>query len=181
LLVANKRALDAKAPHYFFVANPVKLKVSNSPERKLKIRKHPKLDLGERVVDSRDEFFIAGEDASALKKGELFRLKDSFNVKIVKKSKAALEGEYAGEELVAESKKIQWVAAQAGEAIDCELVVVGDLLDDKGEFNADSLRVEKGKSERACNELRKGDVVQFERVGYAVLDDEKKKRFILSC
>ncbi len=184
LLVANKRALETKAPHFFFVANPVKLKVSNAPHRKIKIRKHPKLELGERVVDSREEFFLAGEDAAALKKGEVFRLKDSYNVKVTKKSKTALEGEYAGEELIPESKKIQWVAAQdakRGGALDCELVVVSDLLDDKGEFNEASLRVEKGKCETACGELRKGDAVQFERVGYAVLDDVAKKRFILSC
>jgi glutamyl-tRNA synthetase len=181
LLVANKRALDASVPHYFFVANPVKLKVAGAPHRKIKIRKHPKLELGERVMDSKNEFFLAGEDAAALKKGELFRLKDSFNVKIAKKTKTGLEGEYAGEELTAESKKIQWVAAQ--EAIDAELVVVGDLLDERGEFNAESLKTLEGKCEAACAELKKGTAVQFERVGYAVLDDANaaRKRFILSC
>jgi hypothetical protein len=59
------------------------------------------------------------------------------------------------------------------------------LLNEKGEFNADSLRVEKGKCEAACGELKKGAAVQFERVGYAVLDDAganaTRKRFILSC
>jgi hypothetical protein len=92
-----------------------------------------------------------------------------------------LEGEYAGEELTAESKKIQWVAAQ--EAIDAELVVVGDLLDERGEFNAESLKTLEGKCEAACAELKKGTAVQFERVGYAVLDDANaaRKRFILSC
>ena len=179
LLVANKRALDAVAPHYFFVAEPVKLKVINAPTRKIKIRMHPKLELGDRTVDSRDEFFIAREDAVSLKKGETFRLKDSYNVKAVKKGKAGLEGEYAGEELIPESKKIQWVAAN--EALDCELIVVSDLLDEAGEFNAASLEVRKGKCEAACAQLKRGAVVQFERVGYAILDDEAKRRFILSC
>ncbi|MFH0973632.1 MAG: glutamate--tRNA ligase [Candidatus Micrarchaeota archaeon] len=179
LLVANKRALDATAPHYFFVAEPVKLKVASAPARKIKIRKHPKLELGERAVDSRDEFFLSREDAVSLKKGEIFRLKESYNVKAVKKSKAGLEGEYAGEELIPESKKIQWVAVN--EALDAELVIVGDLLNERGEFNEKSLSVRKGKCEAACAQLRRGDVVQFERVGYAILDDEAKRRFILSC
>ncbi|MEM0475681.1 MAG: glutamate--tRNA ligase [Candidatus Norongarragalinales archaeon] len=179
LLVANKRELDKTAPHFFFVADPVKLKVANAPRRKIKIRKHPKLELGERIIDSKNEFYLAGEDAAALKKSELFRLKDSYNVRLTKKTETEIEGEYAGEELFAESKKIQWVAAN--EAIDAELVVVSDLLNDKGEFNENSLIIKKGKCEAACAELKKGAAVQFERVGYAVLDDEKKKRFILSC
>ncbi|NYZ77951.1 glutamate--tRNA ligase [Candidatus Micrarchaeota archaeon] len=176
LLVENRKLLDPVGEHYFFVENPVKLVVENAEKPAVvKLSKHP-VKGGERVVKHDNEFFVQESDLKKMKKNEVFRLKDLYNVKLLDYSKGKAKGEFSGKELV-EGKKIQWVSVL--EAEKAELIELGDLfVNDK--FNENSLRVRKGVCEKACTRLKQNTIIQFERVGFARLDDEKKMRFILS-
>ncbi|MFH0835241.1 MAG: glutamate--tRNA ligase, partial [Candidatus Micrarchaeota archaeon] len=82
LLSENRRVLEPVSEHYFFVGEPVKLKVKGLAKEAV-LRKHPAQDLGERKVSVKEEVWIDGNDAKALKKGEVFRLKDLCNAKVI--------------------------------------------------------------------------------------------------
>jgi hypothetical protein len=89
-----------------------------------------------------------------------------------------VEAEYVADEGTVE-KKIQWVGRD-GRAVAAKLFVLGELLDENGNYRKESLEVLEGYAEEDCKTLKKGCVVQFERIGFAVLDDEKTRTFILT-
>jgi len=159
----NRSLVDAKANRYFFVSNPVRMRVRGVPElREARLRLHPSYrERGERVVPlerERDEFFVhlASEDAAALREGEVFRLKDLMNVEV--RSLVPLEGVFRGFE-VEDVPKLQWVSAGA---VGIEVV------------KPDGSR-ELGLAEPAVAGLRVGEVVQFERYGFVRIEAVKPK------
>ncbi|MEW6329171.1 MAG: glutamate--tRNA ligase [Candidatus Micrarchaeota archaeon] len=177
LLSENRKILDPVSERYYFVPSPLKLKVKNAPKMSAHLRKHPTADLGERVMEVGNTFYIPKSDAQALARGEVFRLKDLYNVKFLREGEQ-LEGEYAGGELK-EGKKLQWVSEE--NYLECEVLVPGDVLvDDR--FNETSLRIDEGYCERACGSLGVGAIIQFERYGFCRLDwkGKNKLRFILT-
>ncbi|MFH1393728.1 MAG: glutamate--tRNA ligase family protein [Candidatus Micrarchaeota archaeon] len=176
LLSENRKLLDSQADHYFFVENPVKIVIKGLERQKAKLKLHPKQDKGFRELEVTDTLFISKTDAEALEDGEIFRLKDLCNAKLLKKGKT-LEAEFAGDELV--PKKLQWVPEKH---LECEVLKPGDLLDEKGEYNPKSLEKIKGFSEISCKGLKEGDIIQFERFGFCRLDKSGEKlEFIFSC
>jgi len=160
----NRRFLDLIANRYFFVAKPVKLLVSNAPKlSEVRLRLNPsRPEAGERVIPLAVEkdalmFYLSLQDASALKVGDTFRLKDLMNVKLKKKD-VFLEAEFLGLE-VSEVPKLQWVSAGA-----VELSVI----------KPDST-VESGLAEPAVAGLKVGDIVQLERYGFVRIDAVQPK------
>jgi glutamyl-tRNA synthetase len=174
LLSENRKLLDPVAPRYFFVKEPVELKVEKAKFGRVELKKHPTEDLGVRVVETTDKFFISKSDAEQLKVGEVFRLLDLFNVKILEKGKKLI-GEYVGNEKI-EAKKFQWTGDKHLEA---SILVPSDLFIED-EFNEKSLRIDKGYCEPDCRNLKKGEIIQFVRYGFCILDDEKRMQFILT-
>ncbi|NYZ79223.1 glutamate--tRNA ligase [Candidatus Micrarchaeota archaeon] len=174
LLTENRKLLDPKAARYFFVHEPVELIVDGIKKWQVHLRKHPTENLGERTLGITGKFFISKADADKLTKGDRFRLLDLCNVKLLEKGKI-LRAEFAGNEGM-EEKRIHWVPE---EFIKAEVLVPSELfLGDK--FNKESLKVVEGYCESDCSYLKKGDIVQFVRYGFCILDDEKKMRFILT-
>lgn len=163
LLAENRKILDPAAPHFFFVSNPVKLKIKGGKKKKV------------RDMEAGGEAWISGPDASSLKEGDVIRLKDLYNVKIEKMGKE-ISASFAGEE-IGKEKKIQWVS----EKLECEVLRPGDLVLDSGDFNPASLNIDKGYCEKSVNSVKEGDTVQFERYGFCRLDSRKPLRFIFSC
>ncbi|MCL4401022.1 hypothetical protein M1316_03570 [Candidatus Parvarchaeota archaeon] len=51
-------------------------------------------------------------------------------------------------------------------------------MNDDESFNKDSLKVVDGLGERSLQQVKKGDIVQFERFGFCILDDDKTRDFI---
>lgn len=177
LLTVNRKLLDPELPHYFFVADPVALEVGGLGKRKLQLKVHPKKDMGTREIAVSGTVHIPKADADGLESGETFRLKDLCNVKLAKTGKKPA-GELMPDDMV--EKKIQWVGDGK---LECEVLVPGDLLDDKGGFNQASMKTVKGYCEPACAALAEGTVVQFERFGFCRLDRKEKGRlvFVFSC
>ncbi len=183
LLSENRKLLDPVSERRFFVHSTVELLVEKHPPKvkSASVANHPTdKSRGRREILAGGKYFVSGDDAEQLKQGEVFRLKDLYNVKLVKKSANKLVGEYAGEEIV-ESKKIQWVPAE--EKMDCILLVAGKLFDEEKKFVENSLLERKGFCEKSCEKLSVGMIVQFERVGFCRLDSKKGNKlvFVLSC
>ena len=164
LLSYNRKLLDPTAPHYFFVRDPVKIEIPDMEEKTMKLKKHPKKDLGEREIHVRKTIYIDSMDKP--KDGEKFRLKDLCNIQYSQGKGKIIEE--------MQKKKIQWVS----DPVKCRIMVPKDLLKN-GEYDPESMETIEGYCEKACEKLKPGTIIQFERFGFCRLD--RDMTFIFSC
>ncbi len=169
LLSINRKLLDPQSKRIFFVPNPVELSVEGAPKRKVTIPFHPEMELGEREIATSDRFFVPKSDLITMKKGATFRLMDLYNVELTSAG-AKPKARYAGEELVREMKKIQWVTS---EGVRVKVLEPGLLFNEEGAFNKDSLGEAKGLAEAAFASLKTGEIVQFPRFGFCRVDSAR--------
>ena len=165
LEAVNRKMLDGVARRYFFVPEPVKVVVENSEEMEVMLKYHPSIDMGMRKIKVGNIFFIPAEDASKLKQGDIFRLKDLYNVK-VKSKNDEIHGEFVGKELLPGVEKIQWVSHEYMEV----KVMIPGLLYENDEFNENSLKIVEGYGEKNIREVKEGEIVQFERFGFVRIE-----------
>jgi glutamyl-tRNA synthetase len=180
LINDNRKLLDPVALRFFFVENPVALKVNNAPSNitSATLKTHPTIKNSPlRTLKITDSFWISGSDASSLNVGEVFRLKDLYNVKLVSTENGSLSAEFESEKGPVE-KKIQWLPQDENQSRKAFLYEPLDLVDSEENFNPDSLKEHEGLVEAAALSLPQGSFVQFERVAFARIDDSKKAAFI---
>ncbi|MDG7011792.1 MAG: glutamate--tRNA ligase [Nitrososphaerota archaeon] len=174
LLSVNRKLLDPLSKRMFFVPEPARLEVEGAPIKKATLAFHPQKDLGSRTIDTEGEFFVPSADLGTMKKGTVFRLMDLYNVRLTAEGSSP-RGEYAGDGLVPDSKKVQWVTRAHSEAV---VTVPGELFSEGGVYNKESLKEVAGYVEEAASGLSPGDIVQFPRFGFCRLD--APARFILA-
>ena len=109
-----------------------------------------------------------------MQKGSVFRLMDLYNVELTSTGKTAT-GKYAGDEVIQDSRKFQWVTQSH---VEVQVTVPDVLFLDGDVFNEDSLKEVHGFAEQYASTLKVGDIVQFPRFGFVRLDSPG--RFILS-
>ncbi|MFA5077566.1 MAG: glutamate--tRNA ligase [Candidatus Micrarchaeia archaeon] len=174
LLSENRKLLEPRASHLFFVPDPIKIHLLNAQPRELELKGHPNENIGTRPMKVSDFVYIPREDFEKIKEGETFRLKDLCNVKLI--SKKNFEVESAPDGMV--EKKIQWVS----DYIPAEVLRPHDLLVE-GMYNERSLEKIYGYAEKNAANLKPGHMVQFERFGFCRLDANKdgKQVYIYSC
>lgn len=164
----NRKIIDPIAKRYFFVKNPVKITIKNAPEKKQKISLHPtNKELGFRTVETKNTFYIQKEDLEKIDTGDVFRLKDLYNVKILEKNDTFI-GEYAGEKLISDSLKIQWTT----ENYVSMNVYIPHLLFKNNKYNPESLKKISGFAEKAVSELKNDEIIQFERFGFVRIEKQ---------
>ncbi len=171
----NRKILDGRARRYFFVPQPVKIMVEGLEEREVELKYHPSIDMGKRKVRVGNIVYIPRSDAEKLQVGQIFRLKDLCNVKIRKMGKEII-GEFAGEELIEGIDKIQWVGE---EHIEME-VMIPSLPFKNGEFDENSLEIVKGYAEKNVEEIKHGEIVQFERFGFVRIERDGEIKGIMA-
>jgi len=165
LFAVNRKVLDPIAKRVFFVPDPVRLEVEGAPAKKVSIPFHPEADLGTRSIDTSGSFFVPSDDIKAMAKGTVFRLMDLYNVELLS-SGGRPSAQYAGDKMLDNTRKIQWVTPDK-----VDKVVVADVLfGEDGKFNQSSLKEEKGYAENAVSQVQVGEVVQFPRFGFCRLD-----------
>jgi len=154
----NKKGIDPVAERYFFVENPVKLKIEGAPAKDVKLAKHPaRPEAGYRAykVEKSPEIWVSEKD---LNHEAPIRLKDLYNVLAHRKElrtgysgdAEGLPAEYAGDAVI--DPKVQWV--QGG--VPCQVHMPdGKIL--------------SGLAENECAKLKPGAVIQFERFGFACI------------
>jgi glutamyl-tRNA synthetase len=175
LLAENRVIIDGMAKRLFAIEDPIEVHVNGIPPelKKAVLKLHPTKNLGTREVNISNKFLITHDDAKTLKEGFLFRLKDLFNVK-VEKTGLVIHAQFAGNENI-DAPKFQWV--NADDKVTCKLIRIGDLVIDEV-FNPKSLIESTAYAERYVDELKRNEIVQFERVGFFKLDDFNEKSFI---
>lgn len=158
----NRNILEEKANRYFFVPNPKKVEISNievesskdslilpeTIERPL----HPDhLDRGTRKLVFDGEVYIPNADLT----DGITRLMDAVNLNI-KAGEVSYDSKSFEEAREKKARIIQWVPAN--DNIKAKIVM-------------DDASIVVGLCESACKDLKVGDVVQFERFGFARLDE----------
>ena len=169
----NKKILDPQCDRYFFVSEPVQLKVKNLPKVfKAELPLHPeKPERGYRhytITPSGKEkvatFWIAKKDAVNIEAGKVIRLMELFNVKIENARPDAPEAIFESESYEdvrkIKAQLIHWIPI--GEEYLCRVVMPDASVID-------------GMAESACKKLKPTTVIQFERFGFVRVDSVDAK------
>ena len=156
----NRNFLEEKANRYFFVENPEKIAIEGYDEDVVieKPLHADYLERGNRLLPFSHEVYIAGEDMA----DGVSRLMDAVNVEI-KEDKVIYHSTSFEEAREAKAKIIQWVPLE-------ENIKASIVMNDAS--------VKTGLAESTCADLEVGDVVQFERVGFARLDSKDNDELI---
>lgn len=150
----NRNIIEQKVNRYFFVPEPVKIDIEGCPDEEIgvEIKRHLHPDFeerGERTFVFEKQVYIPKKDY----KDGFVRLMDAVNIDIdgddVKFHSNSFE-----EAREVKAKIIQWVS---DDSIPAKVVM-------------DDASVVEGLCEADCKDLEIGDVVQFERFGFARLD-----------
>ncbi|WP_298501728.1 glutamate--tRNA ligase [uncultured Methanobrevibacter sp.] len=150
----NRNFLEPVANRYFFCENPVEIAVEGYEGGAVDVERPlhaDHLDRGNRILPFDGKVYLAESDI----KDGLFRLMDAVNVEIsgdeVKYHSTSFE-----DAREVKARIIQWVPT--GDNVNVKIVM-------------DDASVKEGLGESALKDLKVGDVVQFERVGFARLDE----------
>jgi glutamyl-tRNA synthetase len=173
LYAYNRKIRDPQSNRYFFVSDPVELKVKNVPKVfKAKLPLHPeKPELGFReysITPVGEEeaavFWVAKRDTEAVEVGQMIRFMELFNVKIERVNARSLEASFINEVYEdarkAKAKLIHWILK--GAEFPCQVVMP-------------DASVNEGVVESACKKLKSDTVIQFERFGFVRVDKNDGK------
>ena len=163
----NRAILEASSNRYFYVYDPTIIDVLNLPDSELRIIKrslHPDYsDRGNRKLPLGPKLYITTEDYKKTGDNRILRLMDAINV-CFKDGKTFYKGNELEEARKSKAMIVQWVPVKG--AIHAEVVMPDNT-------------VTTGFIEPSASNIMVDDVVQFERFGFARLDEveDKKMRF----
>ena len=169
----NRKFVDPDSKRLFMVSNAKKLSVKNLPVSSVEIPNHPVNDMGKRKIEVNGEFYISGDDAQNIKEGMQIRLLGLGNISI-KKDGIEFEGEFEGEENIANIPKIQWVPQKTAHKIK---MIIPKVLFNGDKFNEDSLEELDVYTEPHYLQLKEGEEIQFVRFGYCRKDSQNQVIF----
>jgi glutamyl-tRNA synthetase len=169
----NRKILDATSDRYFFVSEPMELKVLQTPktyQTKLPLHaENPERGFREytitpEVEDKATSFWVSKKDAEAMEPEKIFRLMELFNVKIENKTDNSVTAKFASEsyEDVRKIKVqlIQWIPK--GTEFPSQVVMP-------------DASVTEGFAEANCKKLKPDAIIQFERFGFVRIDEVAEK------
>jgi len=167
VLAINRKIIDPIAKRFFMVVDPIPLRVRSAPDMTVKLRFHPtRPEMGYRELKTIDRFYIGRDDAVDLTEGALIRLKDLYDIKILKTESSEVLAEYCSERSP-HIPKIQWVPDNA---FPTTLLYPDVLLLEDESPNPNSLVVQNGLAEMNLYNSQVGDLVQLERIGFGRID-----------
>ncbi|MBS3112377.1 glutamate--tRNA ligase [Candidatus Woesearchaeota archaeon] len=157
LAAFNKDVLDKVSFRYFFVEEPIKIKIKNSPKQNLELDLHPETKKGGRKFKTHDEFYINEKLSDGF-----YRLMDCLN--FTKSDK----------EYIFESRSIDEFKRKNGKILLHWLPASDALV--KVELLKEDASVVNGLGENTLNKLKEGEIVQFVRVGFVKLEKKMKTK-----
>ena len=150
----NRNFLEPVANRYFFCEEPQLVEIDGYDGGKVDIERPlhaDHLDRGNRVLPFDGTAYLAKVDIS----DGIFRLMDAVNVNI-EDGKLTYHSTSFEDARAVKARIIQWVPAE--DNVDVKIVM-------------DDASIKTGLGEGALRDLKVGDIVQFERVGFARLDE----------
>ncbi|WP_295115794.1 glutamate--tRNA ligase [uncultured Methanobrevibacter sp.] len=157
----NRNFLEPVANRYFFCEEPQLITVEDYDDGEVNIERPlhaDHLDRGNRILPFNGKAYLAKSDIA----DGVFRLMDAVNVDI-KGDTISYHSSSFEDARDVKAKIIQWVPIE-------DNVNVKIVMDDAS--------IKTGLGEGALKDLKVGDVVQFERVGFARLDEIKDDELI---
>ena len=148
----NRKLLDPLANRYFFVKDPVEIKIINPPKDKVvKLPLHPDYpDRGDRIFYLGKTLFISKEDFLTYR-NKIVRLIGLYNVKLDRNA------QFLGKQVMP-YPKIQWVPQKH---VDMKILMPDNTI-------------VRGIVEDNITKLKKGERVQLQRFGFVYLDVVRK-------
>lgn len=169
----DRKILDATSNRYFFVPQPVDLKVTAVPKTfNAKLPLHPeKPEFGFRQYtvtpegdDNAVSFWVSRKDAEAMKPEKVIRFMELFNIKIESKTDSSVNAKFASESYedvrTRKVQLIQWIPK--GTEYPSQ-VVMPDASVTEGFVEAD------------CKKLKPTAIIQFERYGFVRVNEVGEK------
>jgi len=168
----NRKIIEPKVKHLYFVDDPIKIDITNPEQKKVQIPLHPyNKELGTRTIEVNNVLYLSGTDRDFLKENAIIRMKDLYNIKILKKQSTNLySAEIHSQQLLTDVPKVQWVS----EPIKVE-VEKAEMLYLNNRINKDSLRRIQGYGEKKLKDLEIGEIIQLERFGYTKINNIEEK------
>jgi len=155
----NRTILEETSNRYFYVPNPIKINIENLPKSEINIIKrplHPDYpEKGSREIPFGPELYITTEDLKKTGEGKILRLIDTVNV-VLNKGKLSYHSTDLEEARKAKAMIIQWVPVQKSLKTH---VIMPDAT------------VITGFVEPSAVNVKVDDIVQFERFGFARVDN----------
>ncbi|MBN1157487.1 glutamate--tRNA ligase [Candidatus Woesearchaeota archaeon] len=162
LIVHNRRLLDKEAKRFFFIENEVEIKIKGAPEQSVKIRIHPESpEMGTRKLDVKEDFIIEKHDFDKIENNKVYRLMDCLNFE---KRGDGFHFHSLDYETFKNNKTmiIHWLPKDGNT---------------KAKVLLPDARWIKGSAEKNLSAVKEGEVIQFERFGFARLDSKKDLSF----
>jgi len=152
LISKNKKILDPIANRYFFIENPKKIKIKNSPGISSHAPMHPEHpEKGTRVIKTTDEFYIQDN----LEKDQNYRFMHLFNFRNLEFVSERLDPRLS-------AKMIHWLPVAK------DLVNIEVIMPDTS--------IKNGLGEPLLKDVKINEVVQFERFAFCRLDKKEKNK-----
>lgn len=168
LYAYNRKILDPTADRYFFVNNPIELKVKHVPKTFMaRLKLHPeKSERGFREYTIKPEgdsklatFWVSRKDAESFISGNVIRLMELFNIRIentnVYSTEASFSSESYEEARKTKAQLIHWIPV--GEDMPCQIVMP-------------DATIAEGIAESICKKIKPNNIIQFERFGFIRID-----------
>jgi glutamyl-tRNA synthetase len=172
----NRKIIDSKSKRLSFVNDPFKITIKNTNPKEVVFKNHPSVEMGNRKIKVNNVVFISTQDAEKLKIGMEIRLMELYNIKVSQIDIAKKEGivEFTDDIVKENIQKIQWVSAQ--DVVEFTIIKPNKLfIGDK--YNRNSLEVLKGFAESFVTTLSDCTMIQFIRLGFCRIEDNKSAIF----
>jgi glutamyl-tRNA synthetase len=168
----NRKILDATSSRYFFVAEPIELKVSQVPKRSfhvlLPLRPDKPEQHREYFINPEDNdqvsFWVSKKDAESAEPEKAFRLMELFNIEIESKTDSLVTARFASESYEDVRKNrvqlIQWIPK--GTEFPSQVIMP-------------DASVTEGFAEADCKKLKADATIQFERFGFVRVNEVGEK------
>jgi len=158
LIYAFNRPLIESSSRYFFIADPVKIKIKNAPKLDVELHLHPQdKERGKRKFKTSEEFYISKQDYEQLKEGEVYRMMGLLNFE--KKGKEFIFHSQEHDSKI-DVKFLHWLPSSKN--IKAKVL----MLDGK---------YLEGLAEPDVSDLKEGTIIQFERFAFCKLIKKSKK------
>jgi len=162
LIIHNRRFLDDNADRYFFLEEPVEITIHDAPKKKFELNLHPTHRKGGRKFETHDKFLIDKNDYDKLKNNKVYRLMECLNFKSENNVYKYLD-DSVNTYKEKGSRMLHFLPVSE------KNVPVTIMMPDKA--------IIKGLAEPGVKNIKEGDVIQFERFGFARLDNKETMTF----
>jgi glutamyl-tRNA synthetase len=165
LYTLNKKLIEDSAK-YFFVPDPVKIKIKGTPELVAKMPLHPSGKLGNRNYKTHQTFYISRDDFNLMENRD-YRLMHLLNFR-------------ASQILTAKPREFSFLSADPDDKLDVKYMqwLPGETEGWNVEVVMPDGSLVRGLGEDKLSGLKEGAIIQFERFGFVRLNKKEKGKLV---